>query len=170
MTGSLRSCVCVTLWATTKARPFSCCRITVGEKKRGGAWWRRGDFRERGRKKGGLAFETGPAQMYRAGGLGCGCWWRSPGSTLPPSWPFVAPSSLGMVSCLPACQRCSMCARQWWNEPSHHHHHHHQTHPSLPTATPHTEDVMGELMPATVRLCVLMVDEQPVHTLTLWGP
>lgn len=39
MTGSLRSCVCVTLWATTKARPFSCCRITVREKKRGGAWW-----------------------------------------------------------------------------------------------------------------------------------
>lgn len=73
---------------------------------------RRGDFRE---KKGGLAFETSPAQMYRAGGLGCGCWWCSLGSTLPPSWPFVAPSSLRMVSCLPACQRCSMRPWQWRN-------------------------------------------------------
>lgn len=70
---------------------------------------RREELRGRRRGGGGLAFETGPAQMYGAGGLDCGCRWRSPGSTLPPSWPFVAPSSLGVVSSQPACQRGSTC-------------------------------------------------------------
>ncbi len=76
------------------------------KEKRWSLMGRRGDFSG---KKGGLAFETGPSQMYRAGGLGCGCWWRSPGSTLPPLWPFVAPGSLGVVSCRPACQQGPMC-------------------------------------------------------------
>lgn len=171
MTGSLRSCVCVTLWATTKARPFSCCRITVGEKKRGGAWWRRGDFRESEReKKRGSGFWNRPGADVQGRRIRlrvlvtftrldspsivafCGSQQPRDGK-LPAGVPTVLNVRPTMVERTPPPP-----------------HHHHQTYPSLPTATPHTEDVMGELMPATVRLCVLIVDEQPVHTLTLWGP
>lgn len=63
----------MTLWATTKGRPFSCCRITEKRKEAVQDEEEEGDFREE-EGGGGLAFETGPAQMYGAGGLGCGCW------------------------------------------------------------------------------------------------
>lgn len=112
---------------------------------------RRGGFQ---RKKGGLAFETGPAQMYMAGGLGCGCWWRSPGSLsivalcgsqqprdgkLPVGVPTVLNVRPTMVEQPPKPHR----------PPT----------PSSPTATPHTDDVIGELMSPdltsnSVSLCV----------------
>lgn len=66
-TGSLRSCVCVTPWPTTKA--FLEQQNNTGGKG-GGACCRGGGFRSK--KRGDLAFESGPAQMYRAG-LGCEC-------------------------------------------------------------------------------------------------
>lgn len=96
MTGSLRSCVCVTLWAATKGRPFCFCRITAKKRKR---WCMIGGGG--GGKKGGLAFETIPAQMYKAGGLSRGC--RDVQPPFSPLWPFVAPGSLGMVSCRSGC-------------------------------------------------------------------